>query len=380
MRIIFFSPYFYPYTSGLTTYPLAILTQLAKKHDVTVLTFRHQPTLPANENLSGLKIIRLPYLFKISKGFLSPHSLPVFWQQARRADLIFLNIPNFEGAPLAILAYLRHKPVISIFHCLVHLPNSLINNLIGFFLNLSIAIQLATSSKIIGYTKDYASHTFVGKLYMKKMLFVLPPIQKLPISDSFLSRLKKEKKSAVWIGFSGRVATEKGLEYLIQAAQELKKKIPNLSLMFAGPYGKEVSGEEKYYLHILSLLQKTSLRFQFLGNLAKKDLGAFYRAIDVLALLSVNSTEAFGMVQAESMLLGTPVIATDLPGVRVPIGLTKMGLIVKPKDVKQTAEAMIVILKNKQQYASQQLVDSAKQIFQLEKTVNFYTKLLNFIL
>ena len=51
MRILFFSPYFYPYTSGLTVYPLRILKNLTKKNEVTVLTFIHQKDLAKEEEI-----------------------------------------------------------------------------------------------------------------------------------------------------------------------------------------------------------------------------------------------------------------------------------------------------------------------------------------
>ena len=51
-------------------------------------------------------------------------------------------------------------------------------------------------------------------------------------------------------------------------------------------------------------------------------MSSFYKSIDLLVLPSINQTEAFGMVQAEA-IAGTPVIAGNLPGVRIPIKLTK---------------------------------------------------------
>ena len=48
-------------------------------------------------------------------------------------------------------------------------------------------------------------------------------------------------------------------------------------------------------------------------------MGSFYTCIDVLVVPSINSTEAFGLVQVEAMMMGVPVVASDLPGVRVPV-------------------------------------------------------------
>jgi glycosyltransferase involved in cell wall biosynthesis len=70
-----------------------------------------------------------------------------------------------------------------------------------------------------------------------------------------------------------------------------------------------------------------------------------------LILPSINSTEAFGMVQVEAMICGTPVVATDLPGVRVPVNMTGMGRIVRPKDSQSLAESIIDVLEHKESYS-----------------------------
>jgi glycosyltransferase involved in cell wall biosynthesis len=50
------------------------------------------------------------------------------------------------------------------------------------------------------------------------------------------------------------------------------------------------------------------------------------------------------MVQVESMTCGTPVVVSDLPGVRQPVKSTGMGLIVPPQDSNNLARALISIL------------------------------------
>jgi glycosyltransferase involved in cell wall biosynthesis len=67
---------------------------------------------------------------------------------------------------------------------------------------------------------------------------------------------------------------------------------------------------------------------------------------DVLVLSSINSTESFGMVQVEAMICGTPVVATDLPGVRQPVGSTGMGRVVPIRDAHALAEAVIDMLRD----------------------------------
>jgi glycosyltransferase involved in cell wall biosynthesis len=79
-------------------------------------------------------------------------------------------------------------------------------------------------------------------------------------------------------------------------------------------------------------------------------MAAFFKACDVTVLPSINSTETFGLVQVESMICGTPVVASGLPGVREPVRMTGMGRIIPPRDPAWLAEAVVDILDHRQDY------------------------------
>ena len=387
MRILFFSSYFYPYTSGITTYPLKLLTYLSKKHEITVLTFKHDNKLSDKEIVNQIKIVRLPYWFKISKGFISPQSVIYFIKYVKNCDLLILNIPNFEGILLALFSKLFRIKIISIFHCLVFPDRSLFLKIITFFLNMSIYLQLSFSQMIIGYTQDYVNSTWVGRIFKKKIKIVLPPIE-IHHSKQIKTRLIASLQNKdIIIGYAGRVASEKGLEILIDAINIIRHSDPlrqnyseacpsRIKLVIAGPYGKIVVGEMQYYQKIVKLLKTSQVTYELLGNLEGYNLVNFYKLISILVLPSINQTEAFGMVQVEAMLYGTPVVASDLPGVRVPIQLTKMGIITPPKDSMAIAEAITTIINNRSQYTNKKLVLNAKLIFDIKKTYRFYDQLL----
>jgi glycosyltransferase involved in cell wall biosynthesis len=67
-------------------------------------------------------------------------------------------------------------------------------------------------------------------------------------------------------------------------------------------------------------------------------------------LPSTNSTESFGIVQVESMACGTPVVASDMPGVRQPVKMTGMGRVVPPADFYALAEAISAVLDHPDHY------------------------------
>lgn len=316
----------------------------------------------------------MSYWFRVSKGFISPQSINYFIKETLKTELVILNQPNFEGLFLAIIGKIFRKKIISIFHCQVFLEGNLFTKIVNLFLNLSMKIQLFLSDKIIVYTKDYVNSLLYFKKLTGKIIDVLPPIEKTRPDKKFLNDLLKLKKNKIWLGFAGRISGEKGLEYLIKAIRIIPANM-EIQIIFAGPYGAEVAGENIYYNKIIKMLQEYKMKYLFLGNLPNNQLSAFYRSIDILLLPSINQTEAFGMVQAEAMLSGTPVIASDLPGVRMPIRLTKMGLITEPKNIKQISDAIGEILKNKSKYTNSDLVKKTEEIFDIKKTYQFFEKL-----
>lgn len=377
MRVLFFSPYYIPYISGITTYPSQLFHYLKKEHVITTLTFPHKNKMLKREIIDGITVIRMPYLFKISKGYISISSLWAFFINVLQNKLVIINIPNFEGLPLVILAKLFRKKIIAIHHCDVHLSRSFFESIISFFLQLSIHIQLSLADTVVVYTKDYAQYAGLYKKYPNRIVETLPPMPKDPVDKQYLSFLKNEKKQNEWVGFAGRIAEIKGLEYLIKAAHKLNKQVPNLVLVFAGPYGKDVAGENNYYVKIKQLLSKYKIDHIFLGNLNKAQLYAFYQSIETLVLPSTNKTESFGMVQAEAMMVGTPVISTNLPGVRVPIQMTNMGIIVKQGKVKDLATAIKEVMYNRNKYTNSTLQNRATELFNFKNTVKIYSSIIS---
>ena len=106
----------------------------------------------------------------------------------------------------------------------------------------------------------------------------------------------------------------------------------------------------------------------FFGVLPAEKLSSFYKVVDILVLPSLNKTEAFGMVQAEAMLQGTPVIAANLPGVRIPIQMTKMGITIPPNTPSKLTNAILRILSDKENYTNVKLINRAKKIFDPQRT------------
>ena len=92
--------------------------------------------------------------------------------------------------------------------------------------------------------------------------------------------------------------------------------------------------------------------------------------IDVLVLPSVDPLEAFGMVQIEAMLCGTPVVASDMPGVRVVIRKTGYGRLSNVRDSQDIADKLIEVLDNPILINRSQLT-----VFDCDHSIDEYEKL-----
>ena len=141
----------------------------------------------------------------------------------------------------------------------------------------------------------------------------------------------------------GRLAAEKGAEYMVRALPHILQRYPEARVIHVGQY-QDVMGEEAYSAMLASLVQGLGDRWRFLGIIPDDDLAAFFQLSDVVVTPSTNSTESFGIVQVEAMICGTPVVASDMPGMRQPALLTGMGLIFPPRSVQGLADAILRIL------------------------------------
>ncbi len=356
MRILISLSYYYPNVSGLTLYVKNLAESLTKKHHVTVVTSQFAKQIPQEECIHAVMVKRVPVFLKFGKALLMPSYALTIWKEIQKNDIVIINLPQFEGWILAILAKISQKKIICIYHCEVTLTQGLFNRFIQYVLDAANSLSLACSDKVITYTKDYAEHSRLLSHVSHKISYTYPLIAEPKIDTALQESLRQKipQGKPLHIGVAARVAAEKGFEYLLEAIPFLEKKLgKNFIIIVAGP--KNPVGEERYLATITPLIEKYHDSICFLGTVPYEYLGSFYAMLDVLVLASINATEAFGIVQVEAMLCGVPVVATDLPGVRVPIQKTGMGEIVPPKDAEQLAKAIIHVLLHKKMYQKDKL-------------------------
>jgi glycosyltransferase involved in cell wall biosynthesis len=132
---------------------------------------------------------------------------------------------------------------------------------------------------------------------------------------------------------------------------EILAKHPGAMVWFAGQY-KDVMGEEAYLTRLMPQIRQFQQigQWRFLGTLDMQQMAAFYPNIDLLVVPSTNSTETFGFVQIEAMMIGKPAVAADLPGVRQPTQLSGMGRVSPVGDAAALAANILEVLDHPKNY------------------------------
>jgi glycosyltransferase involved in cell wall biosynthesis len=353
MKILVALTYYRPHYSGLTIYAERAARALAERgHQITVLTSRYDRRLPTQEQLDGVKIIRPNVLMRISKGVIMPGMLTWALRLIPQVDVVNLHVPQLDAAPLALLSRLLGKPVVMTYHCDLHLPSGVIHRMANLANNLANHLTAWSANLIIHNTRDYATASPFLRRYLSKVEAILPPVELAPVTPA--DREAFRQKFGILpgqriIGMAARLATEKGVEYLARALPVVLERFPTARVLFVGPY-LNIVGEEAYARRIAPNIEPLGGNWSFLGILSPVEMSAFFHECEVTVLPSINSTESMGIVQIESLTCGTPVIASDRPGVRVPVRATGSGLLVAPRDAPALAQALIQFLENPARY------------------------------
>jgi glycosyltransferase involved in cell wall biosynthesis len=352
MRILIALTYYRPHVSGLTVYAERLARAFVRRgHKVTVLTSRFDPSLPAVQTVDGVTIVRPRVWFRVSKGVIMPSI--GYWASrlAFSHDVLSIHLPQFDAPGIALRGRLLGKPTLLTYHSDLSLPPTLFNRLANQVVNLANRFAARWADGIVAYTRDFAENSRYLSRYLDKVHVIPPPVEvgRASPDDVRAFRERHHLGDHKVIGMAARLATEKGVEYLLEAAPAILERYPGTRFLFAGQY-QNVLGEDAYARKLAPLLAALGERWSFLDVLEPDAMAAFFKACDVTVLPSINSTETFGLVQIESMICGTPVVAAGLPGVREPVRITGMGQVVPPRDPARLAEAVLEVLDHRAEY------------------------------
>lgn len=378
MKILTVLTYYRPHTSGLTIYAERLARAFVKRgHEVTVMTTHYDPSLPLEEMMDGVKVIRIPVIARVSKGVIAPTFGLVATKLVWQHDVVQLHLPQFDAPGVAMRARLFGKPVVLTYHCDVQLPQGWFNRFVNSVLDFQNDMAGRLANHIVTYTQDYADHSPYLSRYASKLTPILPPVEMpVPAPEAVTAFAEKHRTKELKpvIGMVTRFASEKGVEILLDALPIILKKYPNAQVLYAGQH-QNVMGEQAYFDRLIPKIHEyeTSGHWTFLGNLTPVQLAALYPNLDVLTVPSLNSTEAFGLVQIEAMMNGVPSVPSALPGVRRPVQMHGMGVVSEIGNAQSLATSILEVLDTPAKYRGD--VDGIKTTYDPDSVAQEYEKM-----
>jgi len=268
---------------------------------------------------------------------LSTSMAPAMLREARRmsggCDVVHVHMPD----PMAAIAVWATRPRSRL---VVHWHSDVIRQRKA--LKLYEPLQqwlLARADAIVATSQAYADASAPLRRWRDKVA-VIP----IGISDNRTDACS-EKAAAIRkrfrnrrIVFSlGRMTYYKGFEVLIEAATAL----PDDAVVLIGG-----DGELLEHFHELILRRGLPGKVHLLGHINDDDLPSYFEACDVFCLSSTARAEAYGVAMLEAMVMGKPIVASDIDGSGVPwVNLDgRTGLNVPVGQPAPLAEALVRLL------------------------------------
>ncbi|MFC2043969.1 glycosyltransferase family 4 protein [Chloroflexota bacterium] len=336
MKIALVSPYDFAYPGGVANHITSLGNHLSRMgHEVRVIA-------PASEAISTF-----------GDGFIpvgKPRSVPA------SGSIVRTTISLKLASPIkAILA--REK------FDIIHLHEPFVPMLCSTVLRFSDTVNIGTFHACggkVGYRVVWPISTMLvnrwarkldGKIAVSKSAmefvgkYVPGPYEIIPngidlehfVSD--VSPVEEFRDGKQNILFVGRLESRKGLNYLLKAYHQVKKEIPDSRLIVVGPGTILRKKYEKW-------IKRNGLKdIIFVGYVSQADLPRYYQTADIFCA-PATCKESFGIVLLEAMILGKPVVATNIAGYASVVTHGEEGWLVPPKDSSSLAQALISLLGN----------------------------------
>jgi rhamnosyl/mannosyltransferase len=285
------------------------------------------------------RVICVPAWTQKAATMISPAMVRWLRCHAREYDIIHIHHPDPMAALSLRLSGYKGKVVL-------HWHSDIVSQ--RFFLGLYEPLQrwvIGRADKILGTTPVYVASSPYLKKVQEKCSYVPIGIDPIHFDADKAATIREAYPGKTLLFSLGRLVPYKGFSYLLDAMQLLPERF-HLILGGKGPLQEALENRirEKNLQHRVSLHS---------GFIPDEEVYALFGAADIFVLPSVMKTEAFGIVQIESMSCGTPVVATRIPGSGVSWvneeGVS--GLNAEPADARSMADAILAVEAQKESYA-----------------------------
>lgn len=229
-------------------------------------------------------------------------------------------------------------------------------------------IRNATAVIFLSKTyKEIVIESFIPKRLIaevtKKSIIIPNGISNYWLDNIFANKPRfNYKKNEIRLIFVGKIIRRKNIESIIKASTELSKKINRkVSLLIIGE-----KKDEEYYKYLTNLGE-----FVYKEYCSKEELIEYYRSADIFVMPSY--TETFGLVYAEAMSQGLPVIYSSDQGFDGQFEEGFVGYKVNPYNVEDIAIKMYEVIDNYNSISKNCVISSKR--FDWDKIAQKYNNL-----
>lgn len=180
------------------------------------------------------------------------------------------------------------------------------------------------------------------KIMLTKNSVNLEDFSLTAVSPERLQQLRQEldlENSQLVVIMVARMVWSKGIRELVEAAEFLKEKLPQVVFLLAGP--RDEGSPDLVPEEFLRNAEKRA-HLRWLGF--RKDVRELYAISDLAVLPSYYKEGGYPRALLEPMALGKPVIAADVPDCRGPVEEGRNGYLVPPRDPQALAQAIARIM------------------------------------
>jgi glycosyltransferase involved in cell wall biosynthesis len=344
LRVVHVCPYFPPHLGGLQNH-VDILTreQAAMGLGVGVVTSSFG-SRPGEENDGdGRRVLRLPSL-RLGSDVLTIGLLRMLLVDMEGYDLAHLHGHMFFSTTLGAFAnrLTSRTPTVFTFHgdyekltALGQLSKRVRDSTQGPFILRSVdSIITLTKHDREFLTAQGADPACITVIPNGVPLGTFRPLPAAEV-DAFRARAGIPEGARVVL-FVGRLVDQKGILYLINAAPEVIRAVPQARFLVVG------QGHDLPRMRRLAKDLGVGGSVDFMGFLPTEDLVAAYNLSSVVAVPSL--WEGMPLVILEASACGRPVVASAISGIPEFVDQGRTGLVVPPRDPGALARAIISII------------------------------------
>jgi len=318
-----------PSIGGIGTAAEKLQKILSSHYESFVFTIKNNKLEKNSKDIIGIKP-----LLKLGHGA----TLFSLLKKLKKFDIIYFHYPFFgTGLIIWLFKILNpNKKIIIHYHMDVKQKN-ILYKLLSLVEEIIKKSLFKKSDLIISASLDYIKNGQMKKIYKKySQKFIEIPFSVNTEEFKPKDSIENKEKTILFVGGLDKAHYFKGINILLQAVALIKNAEFKLKIIGSG----DLMDDFKKMAQDLKIADKTI----FLGKVNKEELIENYQKAKVLVLPSINNNEAFGIVLIEAMACGTPVIASDLPGVRSVFENNKSGLLIKPGNINDLKNKLEIIL------------------------------------